>query len=109
MAVLTSYPCMNQEDFEAYKDSINQILATTEVTEVSHIPTAIYWVWPCIVMTNSVWSYSGSKKLVSCYHTNIGARSILKILGLTKEEIKIEFDMKNELPQISDSLEAREI
>lgn len=103
MAKLIHYPCITKVDFDEYKDWMDGI-STKQGYKNYHTQSPDSGIFPALVVS---YIHLTDKERV-CTHTIISKKTLLKVLGLTQEEIKIEFDLNLE-PILADTLEQREI
>lgn len=109
--ILLNHPCMSHDDFEEYKQSINDVL-TGPNYRYEHSGEKDYWIWPALIMTVLTVMRDPKKQclyLVDCDHTSISQKRLLKVLGLSKEEIKIEFGAISTAVSELDVIENREV
>jgi hypothetical protein len=98
---------MSKEDFEAYKDELEGV-TTYPVYKHKHWGEKDYWLWPALIITLVETHKEPPGQVIEYNHTSISQKRLLKVLGLTQDELKIEFDMKS-AEQIPEMLDTREV
>jgi hypothetical protein len=96
---------MSHKDFEAYKHSFEDVnFSFTPNWE--HTGEKAHWIWPALIIT--VVTIQGTE--FSCHHTSLPKKELLYLLGLSQEELKIEFNNKDIQTELTpETFEQREI
>lgn len=107
MSLIYSCPCMSKEDFEAYKKRFEDV-KFSEPKTWKHLGEKGWWTYPAIIFT--IVNVNDNVKVIDCHHAILPKESLLKVLGLSQEELKFEFDTKNSPdPTMPEQLDTREV
>lgn len=110
MSVLLNHPCMSEEDFHDYAKELEAVKGSDGYRHV-HYGVRPEWTWPALIVTIVEFSRDTENPrntLCSYAHTSLSQKRLLKVLGLSQAEIKMEF---NALPVelTPESFENREV
>lgn len=106
--LLLSHPCMSYDDFVAWKERLDDISKENGNINQHGFVQANEVQWPGIVIT-SVEEVPNSRNKRYITHTVITKVRLLKILGLSTEDIKIQFECAGMAEVMPENFEAREI
>jgi hypothetical protein len=106
MGVLLNHPCMNQEEFETYKDELESTPSSPVYKQI-HQGVKDYWTWPALILTNISFTREPPGMVITYHHTSVSQSRLLKVLGLSQEEFKLEFNKRapEQVPEISEQRE----
>jgi hypothetical protein len=105
MSLLFNSVCESPEDFEDYKNNFNAVKFNYPV-KFEHSGEKDHWVWPALIVT--VVNCEG--KDIHCHHTSVSRRALLSLLGLSQEELKLEFNSKTATMNLTpETFEPREV
>lgn len=102
--VLTNHPCSNVDDLHEYLRELDRVSALKN-KENDHVGIKSDWTYPCLVISAINLRDPKRNEMV---HTHIKQISLLKVLGLTQEEIKFEFGQMS-TEQTPEVVENREV
>lgn len=105
--VLLNHPCMTYDDLVAYQKRLDDISADNGNTNEHSFCQEQETVYPALVVS-LVSFLPNVPKVRYIAHTAITKNRLLKVLGLTTEDIKIEFNMKSVLA-LPELVEDREV
>lgn len=106
--LLLNHPCMNNEDLQAYKKHLDDISAENGYTNEHSFCQEDGVVYPALVVSAVSVMPDLKKKVRYICHTALTKARLMKILGLTTEDIQIQFDMKS-MPTLPEVVEDREV
>jgi len=108
MSVLVNHVCMSHQEFEAYKQSLEACTKDSGWKRI-HNGEKIQWTFPALIVTMVTFGRDEhGDRSIDYTHTSISKDKLLQVLGLSREEIKFEFEHKN-TEAIPESFDAREI
>jgi|SRR5665213_677771 len=105
MALIFNGVCMSHQVFETYKHNFEKVKFTNPI-KWEHTGEKDWWEWPALIIT--IVDIKGTE--FNCHHTSVAKNDLLHLLGLSQEELKLEFDTKDSKIELTpETFESREV
>ena len=107
--VILNHPCMSYAEFLEYRKELDDISAQSHFkNEHCGDKHSESWDYPCLVLTTVTMAMAPQGERYVA-HTHIPKDRLLKVLGLSTQEIKMKFDALDATTVTPETFETREV